>query len=775
MAGEIAKLFVTLGINDSGLQTGLKNLQKNMTAVGKEMTVIGTTITAAMGAAVYSFTKAGAAINDMSKKTGMSTETLSALKFAADSTGSSIEGLEIAVKLMSKGIGEGMLTGKGQFVDAMKAIGLSMDDLIGKNPDQQFMLIARALSNVHNPAMQADMALKIFGRSGTDMLPMLADGADGLDKLMQKAKDLGVVFSKDGAESAETLSRALASVKASVQGLANEIGSTLAPVITDAVANITNIIKSITDWAKAHPELAKNLTIITAGVGALLAQLGPLLITLPLLAAGFQILLGPAGWVILAIEALAAAAIFLILNWAKVKLFFSDLWDLIKVIFANAVKFISNTVLLPFIEFYGKIFGTLAEGIGKIVGIFNKDLGKSIEDFGSKMVNARQEINKWSDAIVDSSRDAVTARQMQFDLANAAKESADKMTTNVKNYTATAKQSASSLADVQIAAINKALTAAQTSHDQKMKDLQSEYDATVKNIDASMGIILSGMDNQITAIEKQKQANADAITERQNQEKIATLTSQINAEKDVDRKKELQKELDDFLQQIADDKVARELDDQIITLRAAQDNVRQSATDAKTAAENKLNDAKTAADTELKDFQDSENAKITQINTTLNATLAAYDADEKAFNTLLADKTKSMEEYVAAYNTLVGQMVSSGSIPAPAPSTPGGSMFTPPFINAYPSPGKSIGLNPVPIPKMALGGIAMSPMAAIIGERGPEAVIPMDKLGNGGAGGQVNHITIHVAGSVRTDRELLAFVHEGLLVGNRSNAHLGFS
>jgi len=47
------------------------------------------------------------------------------------------------------------------------------------------------------------------------------------------------------------------------------------------------------------------------------------------------------------------------------------------------------------------------------------------------------------------------------------------------------------------------------------------------------------------------------------------------------------------------------------------------------------------------------------------------------------------------------------------------------------------------IPMLAAGGIVNSPTLAMIGEAGPEAVIPLDRMGDFGGGGSV---TIHVNG-----------------------------
>lgn len=60
-----------------------------------------------------------------------------------------------------------------------------------------------------------------------------------------------------------------------------------------------------------------------------------------------------------------------------------------------------------------------------------------------------------------------------------------------------------------------------------------------------------------------------------------------------------------------------------------------------------------------------------------------------------------------------------------------------------PGPGPTLTINPpdIPyIPKLATGGIVTSPTMALIGEAGPEAVIPLNKLGN--MGGNTINITV---------------------------------
>ena len=66
------------------------------------------------------------------------------------------------------------------------------------------------------------------------------------------------------------------------------------------------------------------------------------------------------------------------------------------------------------------------------------------------------------------------------------------------------------------------------------------------------------------------------------------------------------------------------------------------------------------------------------------------------------------------------------------------------------------------IPKMADGGIVTSPTIAMIGEAGPEAVIPLDRMRNSGG------ITVNVTGGLATSAEIGQAVVNAIRAYNRS-------
>jgi hypothetical protein len=67
------------------------------------------------------------------------------------------------------------------------------------------------------------------------------------------------------------------------------------------------------------------------------------------------------------------------------------------------------------------------------------------------------------------------------------------------------------------------------------------------------------------------------------------------------------------------------------------------------------------------------------------------------------------------------------------------------------------------IPMLAQGGIVNSPTLALIGESGPEAVIPLDKMGGMGGG-----VTINISGGLGTSTDIANAVYENLRFYNQN-------
>lgn len=315
-----AKLEVLIKAKDeasktlTGINGKIQGMSKQLRMAGIGMVAAGGAITGTLALSIKSFAKAGDEVAKMSARTGFSTEAISELKHAAEICGAGIGDLEKGVKRMATVLYDADM-GLKTSTDALDSLGLSMKDFEGLSPEQQFFTLANAIADVEDPTLKAALAQKIFGKSGTDLLPLFDEGSEGMAKLRLEAHDLGIVFDQEAAKKAENLTDAMHRVNEATSGLKMAIAEQLIPILIPLIQRVTEIVKGIRKWADKHPELFRMITIITGAVGLLLIPLGGLLIMMTMLTAVSLPWLLIISAIIVAFFTLIAAGILIWQNW----------------------------------------------------------------------------------------------------------------------------------------------------------------------------------------------------------------------------------------------------------------------------------------------------------------------------------------------------------------------------------------------------------------------------------------------------------------------------
>ncbi len=267
------KAFVELGVDDK-IAKGLRAAEKRLKAFGAGVRSLGTQL-AALGGAVITpllgaakvFAGAGDTLDKMSGRTGVSVEALSELGFAAEQSGADLETLEAGLRKMQRSINdasEGMQTA----VDALAALGLSAQALQNLTPEQQFKLIADRLSKIEDPTTRAALAMELLGKSGTRLLPLLKDGAAGIEALQQQARDLGLTISTQSAKDAALLTDTLNILWRTLKQAAFTIGAAVAPTLIDLANRATRVVVVVTNWLTQNKALIVTVLKVAAAVTA---------------------------------------------------------------------------------------------------------------------------------------------------------------------------------------------------------------------------------------------------------------------------------------------------------------------------------------------------------------------------------------------------------------------------------------------------------------------------------------------------------------------------
>lgn len=358
---EAGKAFVRIFAEDSQLQRGLKRAEASVKAWGASVRSVGAKIFAVGalgGGAIGGITKfavnVGSALNDMAGKTGASVEALSALGFAADQNGTSLEAVGNGLKFMQKNIA-GAVNGSEEAAEALASLGMSAEQLQGMSPDQQFVALADGISKISDPAQRTAAAMKVFGKSGADLLPLLNQGKVGISGFMREAEALGLIVSGETAQRLDDLGDVFGKLWDVVKAAAVSIGGALAPVLTTITQGIVNVASTITKWIQQNQGLVVTVAAVVAGVMAA----GAGLITLGVVISGVGAAIGVVSTVLTAFGAVMGVVV------SAVAAILSPIGLVVAAVVGLGGYFLYTTGIIDqAIQWLGGVFGDLAGDVG---------------------------------------------------------------------------------------------------------------------------------------------------------------------------------------------------------------------------------------------------------------------------------------------------------------------------------------------------------------------------------------------------------------------------
>ncbi|HUW30280.1 MAG TPA: hypothetical protein VM223_01570, partial [Planctomycetota bacterium] len=325
------KAYVELGTDNKNLEKGLKAAQRRLREFGSTVRAAGTWLFAAgggilggLGLAAKTFADYGDSLSKMSQRTGLGVEALSKLAFMAQQSGSSLEVVEMGVRVMQRSIydaSQGLKTA----TDAFAELGMSVQDLQGLAPEKQFNLLAERLAGVEDATFRAAIAQKLFGRSGTQLLPLFASGAAGIRELNEQIERFGLIITEKDVAAAVALKNKVGLLFSVFKAVTFKVGAALAGRLGILLDSASKTIARIGMWLERSPgwviSVAK-LGVVLAGAGIAGIVLGQsilvvssaltaLVAVFPLVAAGLGFIFSPAGLIAVGVVGAMAALTWL--------------------------------------------------------------------------------------------------------------------------------------------------------------------------------------------------------------------------------------------------------------------------------------------------------------------------------------------------------------------------------------------------------------------------------------------------------------------------------
>jgi len=295
--------------------------------------------------AVPEFAARGQEIGRMASIIGVSADAWQRFSYAAKLTDTNVEGLQTGLQRLNRNMAD-LSVGKGTLMDLVRfgPPGLARQIRSTHDASEAFLILADSISKTRDPQVRARIAVAAFGKAGQDLLPMLAQGREGIHKLMQEASIYGSVLDDKTIEASARFDDSLKRLKGSVQSVKDTVLSFVLraaqPYIEKALAwvaankeiiaqRVENAIMNIASAIQA----AKPFLLFLWNAAGWLIKNWPLLALVYVYWTAAQIALNvaldsnPIGAVIIGIEALAAAVLIIIHYWHDITDALNAAWN----------------------------------------------------------------------------------------------------------------------------------------------------------------------------------------------------------------------------------------------------------------------------------------------------------------------------------------------------------------------------------------------------------------------------------------------------------------
>ena len=260
----------------------MKEIQKQAEEVGKKVGIAFGTIAAGAAAAgaaaltmLRSTASATADTDRWAKSLNMSTSTLQEWQYAAQRAGLTGDNMADIFKDIGDKIGDALLTGGGEAVDAIDKLGLSLDDLAKMSPDKQLLAIAAGLDKVKSQSEKINI-LESLGNDLSRMLPLLDNGAAGFQRLASQSREFGIALSDEQNEALVKANELIQDLEFQVDGLRNAFVAGLADIDLSPLQGALNEMRDVVKdpaFQQGMADLATMVVKLTSAAAIGLSQL----------------------------------------------------------------------------------------------------------------------------------------------------------------------------------------------------------------------------------------------------------------------------------------------------------------------------------------------------------------------------------------------------------------------------------------------------------------------------------------------------------------------
>lgn len=259
LLANLAQLRADMGSATGIVANASQKMSDGFGVVSKALGAIGVGLSAAAFASwIKGAIDAGDEMKAFSQKTGVAVKDVAGLQLAFKQGGIESQAMGASLARMTKEMAKGN--------DAFDALGVSTRNADGSLRGAKDVLYdtADALASVKGDTERSALAMEIFGKSGAELLPVFADGSEGLREMAEMADQLGLSLDGEAAEAADEFNDTLELVGMSTQGVGRQVAAHLLPALN-------GIVGAFLDFITEGDRVKKMAEIIASGLKILYA------------------------------------------------------------------------------------------------------------------------------------------------------------------------------------------------------------------------------------------------------------------------------------------------------------------------------------------------------------------------------------------------------------------------------------------------------------------------------------------------------------------------
>lgn len=252
----------------SSINGAMNSIRASVASMKNTIGAAGIAIVGVFGASANAAIDYQKALAGLSRTSGMSIAASSELAFAASQVGMSTADLTKNIGFLSRSLAN-LERDTDNAGNVFNRFGINVHDANGQLLPTSDLIgaVADRFQRMPDGVEKTALAMSIFGREGRAMIPLLNQGSAGLQKMGEKAKDLGLVF--DNVSALKSYVAAQRQWDATLKSLQIQIGSSVLPVLTAFSKGITNLLQA---FNRIDPDTRNAIimaTSLTAAVAAL--------------------------------------------------------------------------------------------------------------------------------------------------------------------------------------------------------------------------------------------------------------------------------------------------------------------------------------------------------------------------------------------------------------------------------------------------------------------------------------------------------------------------